>query len=73
MFFLKHREIEIKFYVIIIQEAFFSKHQALSLCPDTWQCLCLHTLHQEAPPPALEKFLYNSATIQFFNSHNPGL
>lgn len=73
MFLLKHREIEIKFYAIIIQEAFFSKHQALSLCPDTWHCLCLHTLHQEAPPPTWEKFLHNSATIQFFNSHSPGL
>lgn len=50
MFLLKHREIEIRCYVIIIQEAFFLITKKLKLCPDRWQSIfaspyCIRRLH----------------------------
>lgn len=58
MFLLKHKEVEIKFYVNIIQVAFFfflRVQKTVSLQWYTMECLCLHTVCQETPPATLEK------------------
>lgn len=67
MFLLKDWEIEIQFFVIIIHEDSFSGYQKFCLFH-----VCL-SLHQEAPPPTLEKFHHNSTAIPFLDSHSPGL